>query len=100
MLRAGTDTSAVVLKIPHHGSHTSSSEEFIRAVHPMYGIYCVGAGNSFGHPHADVVERYDRMDIKTFRTDEDGAIVFHTDGHHLSVETFAEGRLIREMNEK
>ena len=100
MLRAGTDTSAVVLKIPHHGSHTSSSEEFIRAVHPMYGIYCVGAGNSFGHPHADVVERYDRMDIKTLRTDEDGAIVFHTDGHHLSVETFAEGRLIREMNEK
>ena len=81
MLAAGTDASATVLKIPHHGSHTSSSEEFIRAVHPMYAVYCVGAGNSFGHPHADVMERYKQMQVKTLRTDEDGAIIFRTDGH-------------------
>ncbi|WP_302815212.1 DNA internalization-related competence protein ComEC/Rec2 [Selenomonas flueggei] len=94
MLAAGTDASATVLKIPHHGSHTSSSEEFIRAVHPMYAVYCVGAGNSFGHPHADVVERYKQMQVKTLRTDEDGAIVFRTDGHHLFVETFADGKIL------
>mgnify|MGYP000961530269 FL=1 len=94
MLAAGTDASATVLKIPHHGSHTSSSEEFIRAVHPMYAVYCVGAGNSFGHPHADVMERYKQMQVKTLRTDEDGAIVFRTDGHHLFVETFADGKIL------
>ena len=94
MLAAGTDASATVLKIPHHGSHTSSSEEFIRAVHPMYAVYCVGAGNSFGHPHTDVVERYKQMQVKTLRTDEDGAIVFRTDGHHLFVETFADGKIL------
>ena len=94
MLAAGTDASATVLKIPHHGSHTSSSEEFIRAVHPMYAVYCVGAGNSFGHPHADVMERYKQMQVKTLRTDEDGAIVFRSDGHHLFVETFADGKIL------
>ena len=94
MLAAGTDASATVLKIPHHGSHTSSSEEFIRAVHPMYAVYCVGAGNSFGHPHADVMERYKQMQVKTLRTDEDGAIIFRTDGHHLFVETFADGKIL------
>ena len=93
--RAG-DLNSTVVKVPHHGSDTSSCEDFVRAVHPSYAIYCVGEGNSFGHPRPSVVERYERVGARTLRTDRDGAIVFHTDGKSLSVHTFAEGNFLND----
>ena len=84
---------ATVVKVPHHGSDTSSSEDFVAATSPLYAVYCVGADNSFGHPRSSVVERYERNGAKTLRTDRDGAIVFRTDGNHLTVHTFAEGKI-------
>lgn len=89
MIAHGTDLHVAVLKVPHHGSDTSSCEDFVRAVNPLYAVYCVGADNSFGHPRPAVLERYEHMGARTLRTDRDGAIVFRTDGEHLSVSTFA-----------
>ncbi len=79
---------STVLKVGHHGSLTSSSEEFIRAVDPKYAVFCVGAGNRFGHPRPAILERYQSMDIAIKRTDLDGAIVFSTDGNELRVSTY------------
>ena len=88
ILRAGVDVSSTVLKVGHHGSATSSSEEFLRAVNPKCAVICVGYGNNFGHPRAEVLERLENLPTKIFRTDRDGLIKFKTDGKNLSVETF------------
>ena len=96
MIARGTDLRVMVLKVPHHGSDTSSCDEFVQATKPLYAVYCVGADNSFGHPRPSVVERYERIGAKTLRTDHDGAIVFRTDGEHLTVSTFAAGKFLPE----
>ena len=96
MIARGTDLHATVLKIPHHGSDTSSCEAFVHAVNPLYAVCCVGADNTFGHPRPAVVQRYEDVGARTLRTDRDGAIVFRTDGEHLSVSTFAEGKILRD----
>ena len=94
MLSILGDLPTTVVKVPHHGSDTSSSDVFVQATKPLYSVYCVGEDNSFGHPRPAVVERYERIGARTFRTDQDGAIVFRTDGTHLSVSTFAESMLL------
>ncbi len=88
MLAAGVDVKSTVLKIGHHGSKTSSSEPFLQAVSPMCGMFCVGEGNSFGHPKPEIVKRFNDMGIRTFRTDKDGAVLFTTDGKKLWVEKY------------
>ena len=88
ILRAGVDVKSTVLKVGHHGSATSSSEEFLRAVNPKCAVICVGYGNNFDHPRAEVLERLENLPTKIYRTDRDGLIKFKTDGKTLSVETF------------
>ena len=88
ILREGVDVSSTVLKVGHHGSATSSSEEFLRAVKPRCSVICVGCGNNFGHPRAEVLERLENLPTKIFRTDRDGLIKFKTDGKNLRVDTF------------
>ena len=90
MLREKVDVSSTVLKVGHHGSKTSSSEEFLKAVNPKCAVICVGYGNNFGHPRAEVLERLNNLDVKIFRTDIDGLIKFKTDGKKLSVNTFVQ----------
>ena len=82
------DVRSEVLKVGHHGSKTSSSEEFLRAVNPKVAVICVGYGNNFGHPRAEVLERLNNIHAKIFRTDIDGLIKFKTDGHNLKVSTY------------
>ncbi len=89
ILAAGVDVQSTVLKVGHHGSATSSSEKFLRAVKPSCAVICVGYGNTFGHPRAEVLERLENLPTKIFRTDRDGLIKFRTDGKTLRVETFA-----------
>lgn len=89
ILAAGVDVQSTVLKVAHHGSATSSSEKFLRAVNPKCAVICVGYGNTFGHPRAEVLERLESLPTKIFRTDRDGLIKFRTDGKNLRVETFA-----------
>ncbi len=88
ILSAGIDVSSTVLKVGHHGSATSSSEEFLQAVKPKCSVICVGYGNNFGHPRAEVLERLEKLPTKIYRTDRDGLIKFKTDGKNLRVETF------------
>jgi competence protein ComEC len=65
---------AEVLLVPHHGSRTSSSREFIEAVAPRWAVVPVGYRNRFGHPNAEVLERYRSAGISVLRTDLDGAV--------------------------
>jgi competence protein ComEC len=77
-----------VLKVPHHGSRTSSSVEFVRALRPQAVVFSVGRSNHFGHPAPDVLQRYRDVGAAIFRTDQDGAVMLDTDGRSIDVHTF------------
>ena len=63
-----------VLKVGHHGSKTSSSEEFIKEMNPKYSIISIGRNNRYGHPNKEVLNTLE--DSKIYRTDQDGSIMF------------------------
>ena len=77
-----------VLKVPHHGSLTSSSPEFLQALQPQIAVFSVGRANHFGHPAPQVLQRYRDIGAAIFRTDQDGAITLDTDGYSIDVHTF------------
>ena len=79
---------ALVLKVPHHGSRTSSSEAFLDAVAPAVAVVSAGYRNHFGFPSEEVVRRYRRKGILLYRTDLHGAVRLKTDGHAVWMETF------------
>jgi competence protein ComEC len=81
---------ADVLKVGHHGSSTSSSDEFLAAVHPGLAVISVGAGNKYGHPSNDVLRALARVGADVLRTDEAGTVVVRTDGAHIEVEARGE----------
>lgn len=85
LLEQNTDLSATVFFANHHGSDTSNTQSFVEAVNAGYYVISVGTGNSYGHPNADILERFSASPI--YRTDENGSIVFTTDGKELSVQT-------------
>ncbi|MBE6590092.1 MAG: MBL fold metallo-hydrolase [Ruminococcaceae bacterium] len=88
LIESGVDLSATVLKVGHHGSSTSSSYRFLRAVAPTYGVISVGTDNSYGHPHDEILSRYRDADVKLYRTDLQGDIICtSTDGKTLSFTT-------------
>lgn len=78
-----TQLRAHVLKIPHHGSKTSSTEAFLQAVQPELAIMSVGKENRYGHPHQEVVRRYADQQIPIQRTDEEGSLIYQTDGRTI-----------------
>jgi competence protein ComEC len=82
--------AADFLKVPHHGSKTSSTELFLAAVAPRVAVVSVGDANPFGHPAANVVERYEHFGVRLFRTDRDGAVTALTDGRNIVVHAFNE----------
>ena len=75
----------VVLKAAHHGSATSSTEEFLDATRPKAVIFSTGRNNRFGHPAPLVLERFRRRGVDMFNTAEDGAVFVETDGDRLEV---------------
>ena len=83
ILANGQDISADVYKAGHHGSNTASTEEFLQEVNPAYAVISCGEGNSYGHPHAEVLNRFRSMGIDVFRTDEQGTIVAVSDGEEI-----------------
>lgn len=64
-----------ILKVPHHGSETSSTQDFVNQIKPMYSVIQVGR-NSYGHPTRGIIERYEAADSQILRTDLDGCIIF------------------------
>ncbi len=76
-----------VLKGAHHGSDTSSTEEFIKAIRPSYAVLSYGKNNIYGHPSPDVKERLEENGTEIFETALDGAVIIKTDGRKLSVGT-------------
>jgi len=84
-----------VLKAPHHGSDTSSTPAFVAKTRPRFVVFCVGRNNRFDFPRADVVARWEAAGARCLRTDLDGAITFHSDGHEVTVETFGTPELPR-----
>ncbi len=80
LIATGQDLHAEVLKVPHHGSRTSSTTSFLDAVQPKYALFSLGIRNRYGFPDAGVVARYRERGCVLLRTDELGAITLKTDG--------------------
>lgn len=84
-----THRPLTILKVPHHGSATSSSEAFLAALRPAFALVGVGRGNIYGHPVQAVMERYARIGARVLRTDLDGEIDISSDGYAIEVASFA-----------
>ena len=81
------DVSADVIKIGHHGSTTSSSENFLNKVKPTYAIISVGSDNKYNHPNQAIIDRLNKINTKIYRTDINGNIVITSNGNTLDIKT-------------
>lgn len=84
LLQSRTNLNADVYKVAHHGSNSASTEAFLHAVQPAYAVISCGEDNSYGHPHAEVLNRLRQMGVEVFRTDEQGSIVAVSDGEKIT----------------
>lgn len=75
----------LIYKVGHHGSNTSSSDVFLKALQPEYCVISVGAHNSYGHPKPEVLETLNKYCGQVYRTDSDGTVTFDTDGESLQI---------------
>ena len=75
---------AMLLKVAHHGSASGTSADLLSTVHPRYAVISVGARNVYGHPRREVLERLQQAGVKTYRTDEEGAVSFYLDGKSVT----------------
>lgn len=80
LISSGKLLPVTVLKIGHHGSNNSTSEDFLEKLHPHIALLGVGKKNGYGHPSSRVLQLLEKYQIKTFRTDVDGEIELETDG--------------------
>ncbi|MFH1032203.1 MAG: ComEC/Rec2 family competence protein [Chloroflexota bacterium] len=86
MLAKGYDLKAAVLKVGHHGSVSSTSAAFLKAVSPDYAVIFVGIDNTYGHPHQETLDRLNATGVKIYRTDlSGGTIKFVVSGDKISV---------------
>ncbi len=81
----GKNLKSDILKVGHHGSRTSSSQEFVGYVSPTYAAISDGLGNKYGHPHQETLDTFAQFGVKVFRTDKLGTIVMKSDGENLEV---------------
>lgn len=86
MLASGANLKADVLKVGHHGSSSSTTPAFLKAVAPKYAVISVGAGNDYGHPHKETLAKLRNAGVQVYRTDLDGTVVFTSDGKTITVE--------------
>ncbi|MEJ7624511.1 MAG: ComEC/Rec2 family competence protein [Pyrinomonadaceae bacterium] len=90
LLQGGASVKADVVKVPHHGSQTSSTHDFVDAVGATYAVISVGRRSQFGHPHKDVVTRWKAARVNLMTTGERGTITVSTDGRDLQITTFTQ----------
>lgn len=88
LVASGVNLRADVLKVPHHGSKTSSTDAFVDAVNPKLAVISVGERSRFGHPHASVVNRYLERNIELLQTGRNGMVTVETAGSEINVTTY------------
>ncbi len=84
LVNSWLNLSADVIKIPHHGSSSSSSSAFVKRVRPSYAVVSVGDDNTYGHPNSEVLNRYRLIGGKVISTMNSGSVVFITDGNEIT----------------
>lgn len=87
ILGKGFDIKADLLKVGHHGSSSSTTQEFLNAVNPKYAVISVAKGNDYEHPHKPTMDKLKAKGIKVYRTDELGTIVATSDGKNITFNT-------------
>lgn len=100
MLEKGYDLSADVLKVGHHGSSTSTSEDFLKEVKPKYGVISSEKDNTYGHPHKEIVELLKDYNVEILRTDELGTIIITSNGKQITLEANEEVALDKDNEEE
>jgi competence protein ComEC len=83
LLNYGFDVDSDILKVAHHGSKTSSAEEFIKAVSPDVAVISAGQNNSYGHPHKEVLDIFEKSKVPVLGTYNEGSIMFESDGERF-----------------
>ena len=86
LLESGCALRADLLKVGHHGSSTSSSEDFLSAVRPAYALISCGEDNSYGHPEQAVLDRLEAVGAEIYRTDRNGTIRVVCDGETIAMD--------------
>ena len=104
MVRSGMDLAANLLKVPHHGSSSSTTTPFLDKVSPIYAVISSGHDNSYGHPHQEVLQRLQSRGVEIYRTDQQGTIIAVSDGTDwvfdtMPVTSFAQEWIEEEVKE-
>src|SRR5262249_2590577 len=86
-LISSEDPQSDVLKVAHHGSASSTNEYLLQAVRPRFAVISAGARNVYHHPRTEVLRRLQEANIKTYRTDMNGATTFLLDGKTVTATT-------------
>ena len=94
IVKAGYDIAADVLKCGHHGSRTSTSAKFLKAVDPEYAVISCGADNDYGHPHEQTLKKLNILGTNIYRTDTDKTVLAKSDGLWIN---FTTGLTIMEL---
>lgn len=84
MLKKQLDIQADILKVGHHGSHSSTTQPFLDKVKPKYAVISCEKGNDYGHPHKEVLTKLNDKNINIFRTDLNGTIIATSNGKEIS----------------
>lgn len=87
ILQKTWDISATVMKVGHHGSHSSTSKAFLEAINPKYAVISCGVDNKYGHPHKETMTRLKQYDVEVYQTDMQQTIQFTSDGKTLDITT-------------
>jgi len=86
-LASGLPLDADVLRVGHHGARTSSTQRYLDAISPSYAVISCGQGNTYGHPHDETMARLAGTGAEIYRTDENGTVIFTTDGITITIST-------------
>ncbi len=87
ILQKQLDIQADVLKVGHHGSHSSTTQAFLDKVNPKYAVISCEKGNDYGHPHEETLDKLNAKNINVFRTDLEGTIIATSNGNDITFNT-------------
>src|SRR5699024_6291491 len=93
IIEKGYKLSSDVLKVGHHGSSTSTSEDLLKNVQPKYGVISCEKGNEYGHPHKEIIKILENYGVEILRTDELGTIVMTSDGKEIKIEDYEDANI-------